>query len=156
MNLCRIRFCESAGCYSVCPDQAWSRSDIARDHPCECRQESAASAEQGSVLPVRGLNLHAGWARLSRIFDREIRQTPRLNWTAPCCPLSPDFFADAAWCHMAAFLQKIGGEGRGEGPVFARCIPGNPPSSGLMATFSPRGGEGTLCTWQTLMKRQLR
>jgi hypothetical protein len=26
------------------------------------------------------------------------------------------FFADAAWCHMAAFLQKSGGEGRGEGP----------------------------------------
>ena len=67
-------------------------------------------------------------------------------------PPLPTFFADAAWCHMAAFLQKIGGEGRGEGAVFARYIPGNPPSSGVTATFSPRGGEGTLCTWQTLIK----
>jgi hypothetical protein len=29
-------------------------------------------------------------------------------------PPLPRFFADAAWCHMAAFLQKIGGEGWGE------------------------------------------
>jgi len=26
-------------------------------------------------------------------------------------PLSPKFFADSAWRHMAAFSQKIGGEG---------------------------------------------
>ena len=44
-------------------------------------------------------------------------KTGRRAWLGSAMlPLSPDFFADAAWCHMAAFLQRIGGEGRGEGP----------------------------------------
>ena len=30
-------------------------------------------------------------------------------------PPLPQFFADVAWLRMAAFSQKAGGEGRGEG-----------------------------------------
>ena len=111
----------------MCPDQAWSRSDIARDHPCECRQESAASAEQGSVLPVRGLNLHAGWTRLSLISDREIRQTPRLNWPAPCCPLSPDFLRMQRGVTWQRSCKKLGERAGVRGPFLLAVSQEIPP-----------------------------
>jgi len=62
-----------------------------------------------------------------------------ISWTAACCPLSLDFFADAAWCHMAAFLQKIGGEGWGEGAVLARCRPGKPINRPIGPLIHPSG-----------------
>ena len=75
------------------------------------------------------LNAHRGFRR-SILNPFSFRQ----RHVAPSPPI---FFSDAAWCHMAAFLQKIVGEGRGEGAVLVRRMPGNPPSSGLSATFSP-------------------
>ena len=57
-------------------------------------------------------------------------------------PLSPRFFADAAWCDMAAFLQKLGGEGRGEGAVLARCLQRNPPHPAYRPPSPPEGEKG--------------
>ena len=37
------------------------------------------------------------------------------------------FFADAAWRHMAACSKKIGGEGWGEEAVLERCHSRKPP-----------------------------
>gem|GEM_PF-6706150 len=56
-------------------------------------------------------------------------------------PPLPRFFADAAWCHMAAFLQKKLGERAGERGRFSALLV-RPPSSGLSGTFSPEGEKG--------------
>ena len=76
-------------------------------HPAQRRQRN----NLGSSCSVQSREIQ----RMLRVQDNS--PEPFFVLTAPCCPLSPDFFADAAWCHIAAFLQKIGGEGRGEGDV---------------------------------------
>jgi len=54
---------------------------------------------------------YCGKSRLIEETHKEKEEFRILAGQRHVAPLSPDFFADAAWCHMAAFLQKIGGEG---------------------------------------------
>ena len=63
---------------------------------------------------------------LEKYVCRAHADVRHMSWTSPYCPPLPPIFADAAWCDMAAFLQKLGGEGRGEGAVLARCLQRKP------------------------------
>ena len=81
-------------------------------------------------------------------FSKTVQESARLakcvpGWPLPCFPPLPQFFEDAASRHMAAFSQKIGGEGRGEGAVFERYHPSK-PSHPAYRPPSPRRGEGHL------------
>ena len=62
-----------------------------------------------------------------------------ISWTSPYCPPLPPIFADAAWCDMAAFLRKLGGEGRGEGAVLGRCLQRKPPHPPYRPPSPPEG-----------------
>ena len=65
----------------------------------------------------------------------------RSSWTAPGCPLSPDLFVDLRGVVWQFGRKQIGGEGWGEGGLFARCHPRKPlirPVGHLLPRFRGR------------------